>query len=399
MRYLALLLIGWLSLPVYALTQVDIYRAEVVIDSEQDNGESLAREQGMKEVIVRATGSQSSLSNTVIQKALSSSSRYISQLGYGQVDGKPSLDMRFNSGQIHSLLTQAQLPSWSPHRANILVWAIEEQAYERTIAWENSDSAQVSALRVAAETRGLPITVPVGDFDDVTGVDVSDLWGGFVEPIAKASQRYPVDAVMVLKAQGDQIRWTLYDQSPSAILVSQRSPRSGSATGVNAMAEVVDAISDYYAGKSAVVVSGESSDGITMKVVNIDSAKDFFHLESALKKLNSVAGTEVKRVQGNELTLKLHLLASKEAFEKEASSISQLGDYQEPVTPVEAAAPLQPVQEPIQPELATQEESLASDVVTADVAVEEVKESEPVVVQPAQEQYDVIYEWTSSQRS
>ncbi|MCV5744616.1 DUF2066 domain-containing protein, partial [Escherichia coli] len=97
---------------------VDIYRAEVVIDSEQNDGESAAREQGMKDVIVRATGSQSSLSNPVIQKALSSSSRYISQLGKSQVDGKASLKMLFNSGQIQSLLTHAQLPSWSPHRAN-----------------------------------------------------------------------------------------------------------------------------------------------------------------------------------------------------------------------------------------------------------------------------------------
>ncbi|WP_319535255.1 DUF2066 domain-containing protein [uncultured Vibrio sp.] len=399
MRYLALLLIGWLSLPVYALTQVDIYRAEVVIDSEQNNGESLAREQGMKEVIVRATGSQTSLSNPVIQKALGSSSRYISQLGYGLIEGKASLQMRFSSSQIHSLLTQAQLPSWSAHRANILVWAIEEQAYERTIAWEHSDSPKVSALHTAAEARGLPITFPVGDFDDVTGVNVSDLWGGFAEPIAKASQRYPVDAVLVLKAQGDQIRWTLYDQSPSAILVSQRSPHSGAAAGVNAMAEVVDTISDYYAGKSAVVVSGESSDGITMKVVNIHSAQDFFRLESALNKLNSVAGSEVKRVQGNELTLKLHLLASKETFEKEASSIAQLGEYQEPATPVEEVAPLQPVQEPMPTELVTEDEPLVSDVVTADASVEEVKESEPVVVKPVQEQYDVIYEWTSGQRS
>ncbi|MEP8020135.1 DUF2066 domain-containing protein, partial [Vibrio parahaemolyticus] len=169
MRYLALLLIGWLSLPVYALTQVDIYRAEVVIDSEQNDGESAAREQGMKDVIVRATGSQSSLSNPVIQKALSSSSRYISQLGKSQVDGKASLKMLFNSGQIQSLLTQAQLPSWSPNRANILVWLVEEQDYDRAIAWEHSDSANVAALKKATETRGLPITIPVGDFDDVTG--------------------------------------------------------------------------------------------------------------------------------------------------------------------------------------------------------------------------------------
>ena len=99
MRYLALLLIGWLSLPVYALTQVDIYRAEVAIDGEQKDGEELARQQGMQDVIVRATGSQSSLSNPVIKKAVGSSSRYISQLGYGQMDGQSSLKMLFNSGQ------------------------------------------------------------------------------------------------------------------------------------------------------------------------------------------------------------------------------------------------------------------------------------------------------------
>ncbi|MGP8307346.1 DUF2066 domain-containing protein [Vibrio sp. YIC-376] len=399
MRYLVLLLIGWLSLPVYASTQVDIYHAEVVIDSEQENGESLAREQGMKDVIVRATGSQSSLSNPVIQKALNSSSSYISQLGYGQVNGQSSLKMRFNGGQIHSLLTQAQLPSWSPHRPNILVWVVEEQAYDRTVAWEHSDSSNIAALRSAAEARGLPITIPVGDFEDVTGVNVSDLWGGFVEPIAKASQRYPVDAVLVLRAQGDQVRWTLYDQSPSAIIISQRTPRSGSASGADAITTTVDGITDYYAGKSAVVVSGESSEGITMKVVNITSASDFFRLESALKKLNSVAGSEIKRVQGNELTLRLHLLASKQAFEQEASSISQLAVYEEPIKPVEEVRPVQATQEPIPTETLAEEEQLNSDVVTAEVPVQEEQESESVIIAPTQEQYDVIYEWTASQRS
>lgn len=75
----------------------------------------------MKDVIVRATGSQSSLSNPVIEKAVGTSSRYISQLSYGQVDGQNSLKMLFNSDQIRSLLTQAQLPFWSANRANILV--------------------------------------------------------------------------------------------------------------------------------------------------------------------------------------------------------------------------------------------------------------------------------------
>ena len=401
MRYLALLLIGWLSLPVYASTQVDIYHAAVVIDSEQENGESLAKEQGMKDVIVRATGSQSSLSNPVIQKALSSSSHYISQLGYDLVNGQSSLNMRFNDSQIDALLKQAQLPSWSPYRANILVWLIEEQAYDRTVTWEYSDSSSIATLRSAAEERGLPITIPVGDIDDVTGVNASDLWGGFVEPIAKASQRYPVDAVLVLRVQGDQIRWTLYDQPPSAILISQRAPRSGSASGADAITAMVDGISDYYAGKNAVVVSGESSEGITMKVVNITSASDFFRLESALKKLNSVAGSEIKRIQGNELTLKLHLLASKQAFEQEVSSISQLAVHEEPNKPVEEVLPVLVTQQPTSTDTLTDHEQVNSDVVMAEaeVSVHEGQESESVTVEPAQEPYDVIYEWTARQRS
>ncbi|HHX8438725.1 TPA: DUF2066 domain-containing protein [Vibrio diabolicus] len=401
MRYLALLLIGWLSLPVYALTQVDIYRAEVVIDSEQNDGESLARQQGMQDVIVRATGSQSSLSNPVIKKALGSSARYISQLSYGQVDGKASLKMLFNSDQISSLLTQAQLPSWSLNRANILVWMVEEQGYDRNIAWEHSESSNVAALRSAAKLRGLPITIPVGDFDDVTGVNVSDLWGGFIEPIGQASQRYPADAVLVVRAQGEQIRWTLYDQSPMRIVEAQRSPRNGSASGANAIAEMVDGIADYYASKSAVVVSGKSSKALAVKVLNVTSATDFFRLENALKQLNSVAGTEIKRVQGDELTLNIHLLASQQAFEKEASSISQLMVFEDPLGEVDAPALTQEA-EPIAPMNEAKDTAMVEKVqseVPADIAAEakdETQPTQPMIVEPVREQYDLIYEWRSA---
>ena len=398
MRYLALLLIGWLSLPVYALTQVDIYRAEVVLDSERNDSESLARQQGMQNVIVRATGSQSSLNNPVIKKALSSSARYISQLSYGQVDGKASLKMLFNSDQISSLLTQAQLPSWSPNRANILVWMVEEQGYDRNIAWEHSESSNVVALRSAVKLRGLPITIPVGDFDDITGVNVSDLWGGFIEPIGQVSQRYPTDAVLVVRVQGEQIRWTLYDQPPTRIVEAQRSPRNGSASGANAIAVMVDGIADYYASKSAVVVSGKSSKALAVKVLNVTSATDFFRLENVLKQLNSVAGTEIKRIQGDEITLNIHLLASQQAFEKEASSISQLMVLEAPLNEVDVPALTQET-EPVAPMYETKDSATmaekAQSVEPADIVTEVTDETSPTIVEPVREQYDLIYEWRS----
>ncbi|MGR5207846.1 DUF2066 domain-containing protein [Vibrio sp. PNB23_22_6] len=405
MRYLALLLIGWLSLPAYALTQVDVYRAEVVIDSNQKDGESLARQQGMQDVIVRATGTDASLSNPVIQKALGSSSRYISQLGYGQVDGQNGLKMLFNSGQIRSLLTQAQLPFWSPNRANILVWLVEEQGYDRAITWEHSDSQSVVALRNAAQVRGLPLTIPVGDFDDVTGVNVSDIWGGFIDPIRQASVRYPADAVLIVRVQGDKIRWTLYDQSPVQLSESQPTPRSGSTSGSGAIAAMVGDIADYYAKKSAVVVSSKSSESIDVKVLNIASAVDFFGLEKALTKLNSVAGTEIKRVQGNEVTLTIHLLASQQAFEQEASSISQLMVFEDPLGGFyEQAVPVQlPVEsvEPIQLPIETSADKVAS-VVEQGAAAEDVQLSvpaQPINIESVPEQYDLIYQWKALVRS
>ncbi|MFV8435879.1 DUF2066 domain-containing protein [Vibrio owensii] len=399
MRYLALLLIGWLSLPVYALTQVDIYRAEVAIDGEQKDGEELARQQGMQDVIVRATGSQSSLSNPIIKKAVGSSSRYISQLGYGQMDGQSSLKMLFNSGQIRSLLTQAQLPLWSPNRANILVWMVEEQGYDRTITWEHSDSTSAATLRDAAQARGLPITMPVGDFDDVTGVNVSDLWGDFVDPISQASQRYPVDAVLIVRVQGDKIRWTLYDQSPAQLSESKQSPRSGSASGANAIPAMVGGIADYYAKKSAVVVSSKSSEAIDVKVLSVSSAMDFFELENSLTKLSSVAGAEIKRIQGNQVTLTIHLLASQQAFEQEVSSIRSLEVTEDPMAGMEEVVPAQLPEEPAQPTQlpATTEDAQAAEVV--DLNTDTAQPEQPVVVKPAPEQYDLIYKWNAPVRT
>ncbi|WP_199455590.1 DUF2066 domain-containing protein [Vibrio owensii] len=399
MRYLALLLIGWLSLPVYALTQVDIYRAEVAIDGEQKDGEELARQQGMQDVIVRATGSQSSLSNPVIKKAVGSSSRYISQLGYGQIDGQSSLKMLFNSGQIRSLLTQAQLPLWSPNRANILVWMVEEQGYDRTITWEHSDSTSAATLRDAAQARGLPITMPVGDFDDVTGVNVSDLWGDFVDPISQASQRYPVDAVLIVRVQGDKIRWTLYDQSPAQLSESKQSPRSGSASGANAIPAMVGGIADYYAKKSAVVVSSKSSEAIDVKVLSVSSAMDFFELENSLTKLSSVAGAEIKRIQGNQVTLTIHLLASQQAFEQEVSSIRSLEVTEDPMAGMEEVVPAQLPEEPAEPTQlpATTEDAQAAEVV--DLNTDTAQPEQPVVVKPAPEQYDLIYKWNAPARA
>ncbi|ELU4008875.1 DUF2066 domain-containing protein [Vibrio vulnificus] len=403
MRYLALLMIGCLSLPAYALTQVDIYRTEVAIDSTKDKGEELARQQAMKQVIVRASGYQDSVDNPVVTKALQSSARYISQLSYGKEGDVMTLKLLFNDAQIRSLLTQAQLPFWSTNRNNLLVWLVEEQNYDRKIVWEHSTSSVSDQLKQAARDRGLPLTLPVGDFDDITGIEVSDLWGGFAKPISLASGRYPVDGVLVIRAQGNSLRWNLYDQSPGAIVRSNVAPVTGSANGGDAATQLINAVADFYAKRSAVVVLGESSESVVVKFLNINNAIDFFTLEKTLTSLNSVANLDVLEIKGNELMLRVHLLASQEAFEQEATKLSKITKFDDPllVEDEENAVPAQPIETQVQP---TKNDALTKSDEVGEPAIEpimptlnEANNNSPVVVEqpPAKPKYQMVFEWLS----
>ncbi|OBT27443.1 hypothetical protein A9266_01910 [Vibrio tasmaniensis] len=419
MRYIALLLMGLLASPSYALTQVDIFSAEVAINAENKQPEQVARNTGMEQVLIRATGQTDVASNETIQKAMRKSSQYMSQMSFGESNNQSTLRMRFNGAQIRSLLTQAQLPYWPDTRSNILVWLVEEQNYDKNIVWEHSNSQLAAGLQANAKERGLPLTLPVGDFDDITGIATSDLWGSFVTPISKASQRYPVDAVLVIKAQSSGLRWTLYDQKPNQLTSAPKSPVSGSVSGNRATTskKLVDQISNYYASKSAVTVASESSESILTQFISLNNAQDFFQLESALKRLNSVASLDILKIQNNEVTFRIHLLSTQQEFEQEVESIRQVAKVEESY-----------IEPEVSPEFETQDNSMSvgddsTDAVdaegsetdsnvqvikgselstdaeltsTSDVTLDESGEEELTVTAPVHAKPSLVYEWVRS---
>ncbi|EGS57514.1 MULTISPECIES: DUF2066 domain-containing protein [Vibrio] len=323
MRYLAVLIMGLLTFPAFALTRVNLYQAEVAVDPQQSNADAAARVRGMEEVIVRATGSQDALKNDAVQKALRQSNQYITQISTQQEGAQSVMRLQFSAQHIRSLLSQAQLPFWPESRSNLLVWLVEEANYDRNVSWEHADTPLLNQMKARARVRGLPLTVPVGDFDDVTGVQVSDLWGGFINPISVASQRYPTDAVLVVRAQGSELRWTLFDQLANTMVNQPKAPISGQASGEQAATEMIDEISDYYARKSAVVVSSASSQSVLAQFSPLDSAQDFFVVENKLKRLSSVASLDILKVQDTQVTFNVHLLASVEEFTNEVLRMGQ----------------------------------------------------------------------------
>ncbi|GAL14813.1 hypothetical protein JCM19233_5825 [Vibrio astriarenae] len=338
MRNIALLLMGLVSMPLWAMTQVNLYQSAVVIDQEADNGDQLARAQGLEQVIIRASGDAMAASNPVIKKAMGNTSQYITQISYASRGEEQEVRLMFSEPRVRALLTQAQLPYWPAQRKTVLVWLAEEEAGQRAISWDYANTNYMAALRDNAQQRGLPLTFPLGDFEDMTNIEVSDIWGGFEDVIEQTSQRYPADAVLVLRNDGNNVRWTLYDQEPAQGLratIHRTYPANTSAQ------RIVDDIAVFYSQKDAVVVSQETSGKTVVTFDNVTTAEQFFKLEKGLENLSTVATANILEMHASSVTFEVELLASREDFEQ--SVLRALSAHRAPVEALDTDLQPQPM--------------------------------------------------------
>lgn len=350
MRICAFLAVALVSFSSLAATKVNLFDVEAVVYEQQANakysGEELARRSGMREVIVKATGDSASLDNSVVKKAITQSSRFLSTISPSEKDGQPTLKMSFNPRQIQSLLQQADLPYWPEERAKVLVWIVEDNGYDRTISWEQSSRTSVANLTSVARQKGLPVVVPVGDIDDVTSIKATELWGGFTEQISASSQRYDADAVAVVRIErnGNQqnLRWTLYDDKPQFIADPSLATVTGQESGTNQQvteAFVAD-LGRYYADKSAAKGSGEVAASVTVNFGGIESARDFFTVEKMLQGLPSVASVELEKVVGSSVDYRVNLLTDQADFQRELLRSNKVSEAaSSPATPATLPEP------------------------------------------------------------
>ncbi|MEZ8030283.1 hypothetical protein A1OW_18810 [Enterovibrio norvegicus] len=311
-----------------------IFNAEVVLDDSDAATEQLAKEQAFVDVLIRASGQSNVGENPVVKKALPTVNQYITQLGYGDVDAQRSLILGFDDAKIRTLLTQAQAKYWGVPRPEVLFWVVQDQASSRNVVWEQSGSSLINELKAQGERRGLPVLMPVGDFDDVVAISIPDLWGGFAQPIAEASARYNPAGVAVVKMRGNQLSWQLF---PNAATMGKDAPIEGRASGATAdeFATMVDDISDFYAERFGVTLGVADSGAKKLNVSGMASAEDFFVLERTLKGLNSVAALRLESLINDTATFRVSLLASEDVFHNEMQSDRRLRRVETLLSPVE----------------------------------------------------------------
>ncbi|MGF1702781.1 DUF2066 domain-containing protein [Photobacterium makurazakiensis] len=339
MLRVALLFMVILALPLKAATVTNLYQAQVILPDTDRQSEQAARNQALQQVLIKVSGQSGIVQNEVIAKAIKNSSQYVSQFGYGNLDGQQTLDLTFDRARIRNLLTQANSTLWGEQRPNVLIWLVEDANRSRNIVWDQSSNALIQDVKRASDVRGLPVMLPIGDFEDVTAISIPDLWGGFVQPISGASLRYQPDAIVVARARqmGDgnvQLGWQLFSENAERLATAQLVPVEGRIEGTRAetITQMVGQVTDHLAAKYAVPLGGDNSGLVSVVVDNIQSSEDFFTLERMMTNLTSVAAVNAHKIQGQSVEFTVQLLSTEDAFQRELSQDRRLSS----ATPVTA---------------------------------------------------------------
>lgn len=306
--------------PVFAQQQSDLYHTEVQLTG-SEKAESLAKKEGLVNVLVKVSGQPTIADNEVIKKALTQSDRYVTQMSFVDYDDAPrAMKLGYNSKMVLSLLTQAEVGIWETPRKSVLVWIVNEYNYQRSIIWEQSNNSLITRIKDAANERGLPVMFPVGDFDDVTSIEIPDLWGNFKKPIADASERYNPQAILVVKVRGNSSTWTLFDSTPQYLVTTSKKSLEGRASGSVQLADMVNEVSDYFAKTYTKNLAAVASESETVSIKGVHTTRSFFTIEKQLQQMNSVASVQVNTIQGDKVTYTLSLLGDYQQFNDELLS-------------------------------------------------------------------------------
>lgn len=321
MPHRLLLLLCWLllaaSLPLRAAEQVqDLYASAVpVVDRGASALEGAAR-QALREVLIKASGSDSALAAPAVEAALQRARELMLQYSYtrpGDDSGALAARIEFDPAQIRALLAEAGAPLWTANRPTVLIWLVEETPQGRRFVTRDNNPALAEALIQGFQRRGVPARFPLLDLTDSAALPVDMAWQLPASRLQSAAARYGVNDLLAGRlasvSAGGYLGDLVYLSS------AERLGRTVSRAGVDALAAAgVDLVVEALAARYAVAASSAADDVVSLEVTGVQSYADYAAVLSWVEGLELVARVDVTAVEGDQLELRLHSGASVESL-------------------------------------------------------------------------------------
>ena len=323
-------LMGSVIAPLRADIVADLHRGVVAVEDLSQAQLSEGTRSALAQVLVKVSGQPAVLENPLLQEALMDGRRYMQRYRYLR-DQLPAgealnLEVYFDATSINALLQQADAPLWTANRPPVLLWLVVDDGDGRTVATPETHTALFQSLEASMDKRGVPVTYPLYDLEDLRSLRVDALWRMDELEVYRASQRYGHDNVLVgrltaLPGERWMGDWTyLYREDSSA----------GSIYGQPAMA-VSAALSNFVAdrmGARYAVAAGEVEEPLLVRVDSVNGYADYHALLTFFAEVELVSDVWLAYLEGRSAVFRLTAQADADSL----GSILSLDRRLEPLT-------------------------------------------------------------------
>ena len=313
-----------------------LYEVREPVASQDPAERAAAMSRALQTLVVRLTGKREAAEDSRLQPLLADPQQLVQQYVYEAGDpvaGTPvTLSVVFDPVLSQRALREAGFTLQNSERATVLAWWLTEAEGGSTLLAEGQEGADV--LRAAAQNRGVPLSLPLGDLNEQLLATADTLRGNDAQALQDASSRYTADALLSVVAQpgsdGWQGDWQLWVGGEKVGGTSHGASQAALADAV--MLDVGERLASRFG-------QGGTAQTLTLEVQGNDLAR-----YAALQRLLAPFDPRLQVVAGT--TLVYQLAASPEQLRAQLQ-LGRLHEVPAPAAAVDAqTTPGQPLQVP-----------------------------------------------------
>jgi len=181
-----------------------LYQVREPVAGQGTEARTQATQAALDTLVLRLTGDPKAPQNPGLAELRKDPQQIISQFGF-EAGPPETLLVDFDPGSTERALRKAGLALWGSNRPAILGWWLNDSTEGSNLVGDGQSGAEV--LRRAAQHRGLPLRLPLGDLEEQLVANAKNLEGTDPSPLQAASGRYGADALLAVHASEADGKW------------------------------------------------------------------------------------------------------------------------------------------------------------------------------------------------
>ncbi|MFV3381474.1 DUF2066 domain-containing protein [Pseudomonas sp. NY15354] len=204
LNHLAVACLVAVSAVVQAEPVSGLYQVREPVEGQGGEARAQATSKALDTLVLRLTGDPKAAQSPALAALRKDPQQIINQVG-SEAGPPETLLVEFDPGSTERALRQAGLALWGSNRPSILGWWLNDTAEGSNLVGDGQSTA--TPLRRAAQHRGLPLRLPLGDLQEQLVANAKQLEGSDPAPLREASERYGADALLAVHAQEADGKW------------------------------------------------------------------------------------------------------------------------------------------------------------------------------------------------